>query len=55
MSTNHNQDISLWRLAATTVARTLLAFTLPYFVAYYSVVGAWRSLHVLMLWLAGSG
>ena len=46
------QDISLWRLAATTVARTVLAFALPYFVAYYSVMGAWQSVRALMLWIA---
>jgi hypothetical protein len=45
------QDISLWRLAVTTVARTVLAFALPYFVAYYSVIGTWRSVRALVLWI----
>ena len=49
-----NEGLGLWRVAAVTVGRTVLAFALPYFVAYYSVVGAWQGLHTLMLWLSGS-
>jgi len=48
------EGLSLWRVAAVTVGRTVLAFTLPYFVAYYSVVGAWQGFHALMLWMSGS-
>jgi hypothetical protein len=42
---------SLWRLAAHTVARTLLWFTLPYLLAYYSVMGAWHGVRALLLLL----
>jgi hypothetical protein len=37
-----------------TVARTVLAFTLPYLAAYYSVIGAWQAFHTLTLWLGGA-
>jgi hypothetical protein len=37
------QNICLWRLALSTIARTLLAFTLPYLVSYYCVIGAWQA------------
>jgi hypothetical protein len=51
-STFHNDDeIPMWRLAAATVTRTVLAFTLPYLVAYYTVIGAWRGIHLVTLWL----
>jgi len=45
-------EVSLWRLALKTIARTMLAFTLPYLVAYYTVIGAWQGLRTLLLWLA---
>jgi len=41
-----------WRLAASTVGRTLLWFTLPYLLAYYSVMGAWQGLRALLQLLA---
>ncbi len=44
-------DVGLWRLAAKTVARTVLAFALPYFAAYYSVIGAWRGLRAVLIWI----
>jgi len=47
-----NSDVSLWRLAAKTIARTLLWFTLPYLLAYYTVVGAWQGIRSLLLMLA---
>jgi hypothetical protein len=47
-------EVSLWRLALKTVARTMLAFTLPYLVAYYTVIGAWQGSRTLLLWLAGT-
>jgi hypothetical protein len=40
-----------WRQTMSTIARTTLAFTLPYFVAYYSIIGAWRGVQLLMLWM----
>jgi hypothetical protein len=46
-------EVSLWRLALKTVARTMLAFTIPYLVAYYTVIGAWQGSRTLMLWIAG--
>ncbi len=46
-------EVSLWRLALKTVARTMLAFTLPYLVAYYTVIGAWQGSRTLLLWIAG--
>ena len=46
--------ICLWRVALTTIARTTLAFALPYFVAYYSIIGAWQGIHLLMLWMDGT-
>jgi hypothetical protein len=49
-----NEGLGLWRVAAVTVGRTVLAFALPYFVAYYSVVGAWQGFHTLMLSMTGS-
>jgi hypothetical protein len=47
-------EVSLWRLALKTVGRTILAFTLPYLVAYYTVVGAWQGSRTLLLWIAGA-
>jgi hypothetical protein len=47
-------QVSLWRLALKTVARTMLAFTLPYLVAYYTVIGAWQGSRTLLLWIAGT-
>jgi len=47
-------QVSLWRLALKTVARSMLAFTLPYLVAYYTVIGAWQGSRALLLWIAGS-
>lgn len=47
-------EVSLWRLALKTVARTMLAFTLPYLVAYYTVIGAWQGSRTLLLWMAGT-
>jgi len=38
----------LWRLAASTIVRTLLAFTLPYLIAYYCVIGAWQGIRALL-------
>ena len=49
-----SESSGLWRVAAVTVGRTVLAFALPYFVAYYSVIGAWQGFHTLTLWMAGS-
>jgi len=43
-----NSELSLWRLAAQTIARTLLWFTLPYLLAYYTVIGAWEAVHGLL-------
>jgi hypothetical protein len=45
-----NDNICLWRLAVSTVVRTALSFAIPYVVAYYSVVGSWQGIHVLMQW-----
>jgi hypothetical protein len=47
-------EVSLWRLALKTVGRTILAFTLPYLVAYYTVIGAWQGSRTLLLWIAGT-
>ena len=47
-------QVSLWRLALKTVARTLLAFTLPYLLAYYTVIAAWQGSRTLLLWMAGT-
>ena len=47
-------EVSLWRLALKTIARTMLAFTLPYLVAYYTVIGAWQGSRTLLLWIAGT-
>ena len=47
-------EVSLWRLALKTIARTMLAFTLPYLVAYYTVIGAWQGSRTLLLWIAGA-
>jgi hypothetical protein len=52
--TYENEALGLWRVAAVTVVRTVLAFALPYFVAYYSVVGAWQGFHTVMLWMRGA-
>jgi hypothetical protein len=49
-----NEITCLWRLAVSTIARTVLAFVLPYFVAYYCVIGAWQGIHMLMLWIDGT-
>ena len=49
-SYDDKDNVSLWRLAMSTIARTVLAFTLPYLVAYYSVVGAWQGIRLLMQW-----
>ena len=55
MSSAYNdKETSLWRLAMATVARTVLLFTLPYLLAYYSVIGAWHGVRMLMLWLDGA-
>jgi hypothetical protein len=51
---DESMEVSLWRLALKTVARTMLAFTLPYLVAYYTVIGAWQGSRTLLLWIAGS-
>ena len=51
---NNALEVSLWRLAVKTVARTILAFTLPYLVAYYTVIGAWQGSRTLLLWMAGN-
>ncbi len=51
----NNEDVGLWRLTMTTVGRTLLAFMVPYFVAYYGTVGAWQGIQVLTLWLRTTG
>ncbi len=51
-SPSENSDVSLWRLAATTIARTLLWFTLPYLLAYYTVTGAWQGIRSLLWMLA---
>jgi hypothetical protein len=48
---DNHENICLWRLAMTTIGRTVLLFTLPYLVAYYSVIGAWQGIHMLMLWV----
>jgi hypothetical protein len=53
-ATNDSMEVSLWRLALKTVARTILAFTLPYLVAYYTVIGAWQGSRTLLLWVAGT-
>jgi hypothetical protein len=53
-SAYNDKETSLWRLAMTTVARTVLLFTLPYLLAYYSVIGAWQGIRMLMLWLDGA-
>jgi hypothetical protein len=51
-STSHDRENpDLLRLALTTVARTLLSFTLPYIVAYYCVIGAWQGIHLFLLWM----
>jgi hypothetical protein len=42
------QPASLWRLAATTIARTLLSFTVPYLLAYYCVMSAWEGVRPLL-------
>jgi hypothetical protein len=47
-------EVSLWRLALKTIARTMLAFTLPYLVAYYTVIGAWQGSRTLLLWITGT-
>jgi hypothetical protein len=47
-------EVSLWRVALKTIARTMLAFTLPYLVAYYTVIGAWQGSRTLLLWIAGT-
>jgi len=47
-------EVSLWRVALKTIARTMLAFTLPYLVAYYTVIGAWQGSRTLLLWIAGA-
>jgi hypothetical protein len=52
-SCENNQDVGLWRIAMSTVARTLLAFTVPYIVGYYSVMGAWQGFQLLRLWVDG--
>jgi hypothetical protein len=51
---DESMEVSLWRLALKTVARTMLAFTLPYLVAYYTVIGAWQGSRTLLLWIAGT-
>jgi hypothetical protein len=53
-SAYNEKETSLWRLAMATVARTVLLFTLPYLLAYYSVIGAWQGVRMLMLWLNGA-
>lgn len=50
-----NEDVGLWRIAMNTVARTLLAFVVPYFVAYYGTVGAWRGIQLFTLWMRSAG
>jgi hypothetical protein len=50
-SYDRKENASLWRLAMVTVARTVLGFTLPYLVAYYSVVGIWQGIRMLMQWM----
>jgi hypothetical protein len=47
-----SEHLSLWRLAASTIARTLLWFTVPYLLAYYAVMGAWQGIHALLGLLA---
>ncbi len=49
-----NSEVGLWRIAAMAVGRIVLAFTLPYLAAYYSVIGAWQAFHTLALWLDGT-
>jgi hypothetical protein len=53
-TSDESVEVSLWRLALKTVARTMLAFTLPYLVAYYTVIGAWQGSRTLLLWIAGN-
>ena len=45
-------ETPLWRIAARTVIHTSLWFMIPYLVAYYSVMGAWAGLRVLILLFA---
>jgi hypothetical protein len=47
---NENDSVCLWRLAMSTIARTVLAFAIPYLVAYYSVIGSWQGIHMLLRW-----
>ena len=51
---DQSMQVSLWRLALKTIARTMLAFTLPYLVAYYTVIGAWQGSRTLLLWITGT-
>ena len=37
------QPRNLLSLAAATIARTVLSFTVPYLLAYYGVIGAWEA------------
>lgn len=40
-------NIGMWRLALSTVLRTMLYFTLPYLASYYFVIGLWRIIQLL--------
>jgi hypothetical protein len=44
---SERENPALWRLALSTVARTVLYFTLPYIVSYYCVIGIWRVIQML--------
>ena len=43
------ENVSLWRIAARTATHTALWFTVPYLVAYYSVMGTWQGIRALLL------
>ncbi len=42
------QPRSLWSVAAATIARTLLSFSVPYLLAYYCVIAAWEGVRPLL-------
>jgi hypothetical protein len=50
MHGNHEpeQSRSLWNLAAATIARTFLSFSVPYLLAYYCIMAAWEGARPLL-------
>ena len=45
---NAEQPASLLGLAAATIVRTMLSFTVPYLLAYYCVMSAWDTSRPLL-------